>query len=483
MVIRAATLVGCTSKHRCEPRPARPPWEIKHGSEDTSDPTTPAEPNGPVMPQTILIDAQQPSIVRTPIKMMNHYELSAYLETQGFKHDVLNAVIQRGIDGDTLFQLCQMPQFIDVAASEFKIDSIIDVAKLKAVALFIAPAPAPAPAPTGNTEIASKSDDDQTQSMKGLPTLPSKYSGRIFSATQWRAYGIALSGRVTIAANSLGKRYKSVFANPHLSLDTTRLTREEQTVDIIVFNSMIEEPKQVIIDILADEAKYTLNSVQSGLRMAQTIGCMIHIRTESVADSIRDRLLTLDPVTDPTELRKRMQFIDEQYSKMVLQGDGVDDAIKGMVLRKAIKVLLTYPDLNCDFAIPYTLLKETYKGDIAKQYEFVANKAEEFERTLNPKSTAIRTAAAAQPRENPHLTLHGVCMGHRENEKCPKPPGQCTGDHTRTGKVCTNKWFTKVGVCSNWSKCHDMHPYDENHWGISRKDAILKYREEIRQNP
>ena len=293
---------------------------------------------------------------------------------------------------------------------------------------------------------------------------------------------MALTGWLQSQDAKLAAAYKLVFSDPYQTLSMLTVFSESQvSVDGTVLTSMVSGPPQVIIDLLADSGNYTHNGNQSGLKLCQTITRSVHLRTDSMADSIRDELITLPPVEDPFHLRSRMQTLEEKFSLLQFQADEMDDASKNMIIRKAIKLLLKDPELTADFTFPYCDLQKQHPKNTAKLYEFVMNKGEEFQRTRKPRQTAAVAAGATRPS---HITKSGgICIHNREDNNCKLPEGQCPGKHVYTGKICTNKWYTKVGLCSNWGKCHDRHPYDESKWGISRKDAVTKYAAQIREDP
>ena len=91
------------------PVQTRRPLTLPHASEGGLEtPSAEGAPDDLLLPtvdNNTSDDNAADTAIRKDVRGMNHYELAAYLESQGFDAAVMHEVIQQGIDGDTLYRL------------------------------------------------------------------------------------------------------------------------------------------------------------------------------------------------------------------------------------------------------------------------------------------------------------------------------------------------------------------------------------------
>ena len=451
--------------------------ESKHGSEDCN--------------RTVPLETPAASAELSPptksINDMDHYELSAFLETQGFGSEIISLVVHQTLDGATLAMYVAVPQYLEIAQSELQLASILEAVKLKKIVHQHSAVKPPAASTTGPDQSQFREDSSRID-MKLVPKLPDTSGRSSFDPTRWRAYGISVVGFVHLSDPELAKYYKQAFngvlartADGHVDVV---LTSSQQRLDVYVANSMLHDPPRIIRDLLVSAPKYTLNGVQSGLIITASVTAIVYKHSDAMQDSIYDRCVSTKAVTDPYDLKPALQTLRENFDQLGRQGMPPDDQLQLVLLRRLISELIKLPHLVDVLTIPYNLLKKEHPDDPAELLDFIDSKGDEFKQTMSKSQTASRPAPSDSGgvTTKPSLTRGGICIPDRERNACPDR-ASCKGKHVHTGILCTNKWMGKVGLCSNWENCHNMHPYDESKWKISRWDAVAKYKDAMKADP
>ena len=191
------------------------------------------------------------------------------------------------------------------------------------------------------------------------------------------------------------------------------------------------------------------------------------------------KLMRTEAVVDPYRLKAALVDVKQSLAQLTTMSEGPSEDMQGMILRKLVSKLITNPKLTVAFAIPYA--QQTAQAKADDMIEFLDDKAEEFQLTMNPIQTANKESMAVQRQS--HLTRDNICIHYREDGTCKLQNKGCPGKHIRTGKVCTNKYMPKYGLCSMYHTCTDKHPYDESVWKISRKDSLRLHWDEMTADP
>ena len=461
---------------------ARRGLDFLHGSEEGNT-LLPDSLETPAFTRTGMPNPTEPiersTVSQRPVNQMNHYELSAFLETQGFGTGIIGAIVQQELDGQLIAMYVATPQYLDVAQSELQLTSILEAVKLKKIFAEYTDAKTD---PQNDGPDRRSREDHPRPDIKLIPKLPDTSGKSTFSPAQWRAYGISVVGFVHLSDTKLAEHYERAFDGKMIDVKSLRLSDAQQRLDVYVANSMLHDPPRVIRDLLINKAKYTLNGVQSGIVISFYVTNQIFKKVDGMKDTIYERCLAIQPVANPWELSKSMQQLRKLFDQAQRQGMTPDNSLQMTLLRRLVKELIKLPELTDSLTIPYNDHKKEYPDDPAELIEFIESKGEELKHT-NPKPQTAHADTSGGVNTVAPLTKGGICIHDRERNSCPQR-AECKGKHVYTGKVCTNKWMNKVGLCSNWENCHDMHPYDASKFGgLSRYDAVGKYKDEMKANP
>ena len=455
--------------------------DLQHGSEEDNDPLAldPAE--------TPAIDTQTPNLPQTterpdkPFDELDQYELSAFLEQNGFGTGIIGLVVHQNLDGETLAMYVAVPQYLEIAQAELQLSSVLEAIKLKKIVN--------SQSSQRNSKSAVQADDPDRRpredtsrfDLKLVPKLPDTNGKSSFDPRQWRAYGVSVIGFVHLSDPALARYYEQSFEGSLTNVHSVKLSAVQQRLDLYVANSILHDPPRVVRDLLVCKPKYTLNGVQSGLVITSSVTKIVFKASDAVKDAIYDRCVATQPVSDPHELKSAVQSLRENLDQLHRQGGSTDNSLQMVLLRRLVKNLIQQPQLTQPLTIPYNDLIKNHPEDPEELINFLDSKGDEFKKTMPKLQTAPREAMGADYKAKT-ITLGGICIPDRERNACPDR-STCKGKHVHTGKVCINKWMGKVGLCSNWANCHDTHPYDESKWGISRRDAVEKYKAEMKANP
>ena len=211
----------------------------------------------------------------------------------------------------------------------------------------------------------------------------------------------------------------------------------------------------------------------SAVRILQTITNEVDHKSAVRAESLEEEMAQMKAVERGHLLAVRLVEIEEKFEELDKHGLMTSKAsrcnllnrmMKSLVNRKDLLMIICKPLMMCELRCPRdpVALMETLKmiardlGDTDKG----SQDHRQGDRKRTNSGWRERTQGGAYAVE----MSERICFFDREGKDCERK--DCALKHgSGSGKTCSDKEYLSNGMCSNFSTCADMHPWDANKHG------------------